>query len=312
MTPPPPDGARVVAIGGGHGLSRTLRALRLLDLAPTAVVTVADDGGSSGRLRREHGIIALGDMRMALTSLAEHEDLAEVFGHRFSRGTLGGHALGNLALLALVEAEDGDVIGGLRRAAGLLGCHGVVLPCTTEAVTLVAAVDDEEVEGQVAVGTADGTLRSVWLEPAAPAACAEAVTAIAEADVVVLGPGSLFTSIIPNLLVPGIAEAVAATPARLVHVANLTAQGGETGDMDARAHVEALLAHLGGREIEVVVHAGPAPHGSGSALDPDIEGPGVARLVGADLAEEDGEGGRRAAHDVPRLAQAIRRVLEAG
>lgn len=299
---------RVVAIGGGHGLSRTLLALRGLGLAPTAVVTVADDGGSSGRLRREHGVVALGDMRMALTSLATQDGLSSLFGHRFTGGTLGGHALGNLALLALVEQADGDVVAGVARAAELLGCHGRVLPCTTAAVTLVAALDDAQVAGQVAVMTADGPLRSVWVEPVDPPACPEAVEAIMAADAVVLGPGSLFTSIVPNLLVPGIAEAVASTPARLIHVANLNVQGGETSGMDAQAHLDVLLAHLGRQGLDVVVHDGPPPIGSGPALVPDLSGPQIRAVHRADLAERSGDD-RLAAHEPARLAEVLQPLL---
>ena len=301
---------RVVAIGGGHGLSRTLEALRLMEVDATAVVTVADDGGSSGRLRRERGIIALGDMRMGLLALAPPGPLPEVFGHRFNGGGLDGHSLGNLALVAMIEQAGGDVLAAMERAAQLLDCRGRVWPCTTDDVTLVAAIDGTEVEGQVAVATTEGRDRRVWLEPEEPQACPLAMEAIDEADLVVLGPGSLFTSIIPNLLVPGIAEALDDTDARIVYAANLTAQAGETAGMSARAHVEALLDYLPERtSIEVLCHDGPEPDGSGPALPPDVSGRGVTSVHHADLAEGDGPH-RVGAHDPVRLAAAIRRLLD--
>lgn len=301
---------RVVAIGGGHGLSRTLEALRLMEVHTTAVVTVADDGGSSGRLRRERGIIALGDMRMGLLALAPAGPLQEVFGHRFNGGGLDGHSLGNLALVAMIEQAGGDVLVAMDRAARLLDCRGRVWPCTTDDVTLVAAIDGTEVEGQVAVATTEGRDRRVWLEPAEPTACPLAMEAIDEADLVVLGPGSLFTSIIPNLLVPGIAEALDDTDARLVYAANLTAQAGETAGMSARDHVDALLDYLPERtSIEVLCHAGPGPDGSGPALQPNVAGRGVRAIHHADLAEGDGDH-RVGAHDPVRLAAAIGRLLD--
>jgi uncharacterized cofD-like protein len=300
---------RVVAVGGGHGLARTLDALVRLGVEPTAVVTVADDGGSSGRLRRQHGVMALGDMRMALETLAPDGDLADVFGHRFAVGDLAGHALGNLVLLALIEHHGGDVVAAMRRAAGVLRCRGEVLPCTTAEVTLVAEVDGAHVEGQVAIATTAGRHRDVWLEPRDPDACEEAVAAIGRADAVVLGPGSLFTSIIPNLLVPGIARAVAQAGTPVVYVANLTSQPGETGGMDLQAHVDALLGHLPGAAITVIAHAGPDPAGSGDPLRAEVAHDRVAAVHRADLALRRADGAPVAAHDPARLAAALAAVL---
>jgi uncharacterized cofD-like protein len=185
---------RIVAIGGGHGLSRVLAACRRMDVAPTAVVTVADDGGSSGRLRRDLGIIALGDLRMALLALAADSELAEVLAHRFARGHLEGHALGNLLLVALSERADGDMIEALRVAERLLSCNGSVLPSTLEPVHIAARVAGRLVEGQEAITNSPGQLEAIWLEPHDPAACDDAVAAVQAADAIVLGPGSLFTS----------------------------------------------------------------------------------------------------------------------
>jgi uncharacterized cofD-like protein len=306
MSPPPAGGAaRVVAVGGGHGLARTLQALRRLDLEPTAVVTVADDGGSSGRLRREHGVMALGDMRMALETLAGDRAWADLLGHRFGRGALSGHALGNLVLLALAERRGGDVAAAVQQAADLLACRGAVVPCTSDDVTLVAEVDGAEVQGQVAIATTAGRHGAVWLEPRDPPACPAAVAAVEAADLLVLGPGSLFTSVIPNLLVPGVAAAVAASAAPVVYVANLTWQPGETGGMDLQDHVAALLAHLPERDVEVLAHDGPRPRGSGQPLGTELDHPRVRAVHLADLATRRPDGTPVAAHDPARLAAAL-------
>lgn len=304
----------VTAIGGGHGLARTLEALLHLGVQPTAVVTVADDGGSSGRLRQEHGILALGDMRMALQTLAGSASAshgwAGLFGHRFGDGDLEGHALGNLVLLALLERHHGDVTAAVRQAARLLGCRGQVVPCTTDDVTLVARVDEVTVEGQVAIQTTPGRHHSVWLEPRHPQACDDAVRAVDEAEVLLIGPGSLYTSLIPNLLVPGIATAVARSAAPLLYVANLTCQPGETSGMTLEDHVKALLAYLpDGRPVDIVVHDGPDPLGAGPPLTAEVDIPRVARVHRADLALRRPDGTVVAAHDPKRLAQVLDGLL---
>jgi uncharacterized cofD-like protein len=303
----------VVGIGGGHGLSRALAALRQLDIAPTAIVTVADDGGSSGRLREQHGVIALGDMRRALHTLARQDDLAGLFDHRFQRGELEGHALGNLLLLGLLERCGGDVVAGLDRAAALLGCAGRVLPCTVEPVQLRARVGGRDVAGQVRVATAAEPVERVWLEPAEPEACAEAVAALVAADLVVLGPGSLFTSIIAALLVPGIAQALARTAARTVLVANLLTQQGETAEFDAKAHVDALLDHVPGLRLDaVVLHDGPPPIGPGRPLGAVLAHPATGRVLAADVAARRADGSVAGVHDPHRLAGALRPMVAPG
>lgn len=297
---------RVVAIGGGHGLSRVLLACRHLRVAPTAVVTAADDGGSSGRLRRDLGIIALGDLRMALLALARERALADVLAHRFERGDLEGHALGNLLLLALSERAGGDVLGALRHAEALLGCEGSVLPSTTVPVQLSARIAGRRVEGQANVTAHPGRLDDLWLEPHDPPACAEALQAVATADVVVLGPGSLFTSVIVNLLVPELRRAVSDSGARLVHVANVQAPLGESADLSLADHVRLLCDALGGRSLDtVIVHDGPAPAGGGPALRPAAELPGAGRVMAADLLARDRAGVVGRAHDPQRLAAAL-------
>ena len=303
-------GPRVVAVGGGHGLSRVLAAFRHLGVAPTAVVTVADDGGSSGRLRRDLGIIALGDLRMALLALARNTALAEVLAHRFARGHLEGHALGNLLLVALTEAADGDVLGALRRAEALLDCDGSVLPSTTVPVHIAAEVGGVRISGQATITASEGGVERLWLEPADPPACHEAVEAVRGADVVVLGPGSLFTSIIVNLLVADLCRAVCETDANLIHVANVTAPPGETSQLSLRDHVDLLHQTLGHRRVDVVVaHDGPAPPGPGTPLVADDDLTGVGRVMTADLLQRDAAGGTVAAHDASRLATALRHAL---
>jgi uncharacterized cofD-like protein len=288
--------AHVVAIGGGHGLSRVLAALRRHDADLSAVVTVADDGGSSGRLRRELGVLPPGDLRMALLALARNEALADVLAHRFSAGALAPHALGNLLLVALAEQAGGDFLAALERAATLLDCAGRVLPATLDPVSLRARIAGRHVEGQVSVMHAGGPVEAIWLDPPDAMACEPAVEAVAAADVLVLGPGSLFTSVIAPLLVPGLAAAVAASPARTVYVANLRTQPGETSGMDLADHVDALRRFVPGLQVDdVVVHDGPE---------------GFGRVVRADLVERRPDGSPGGGHDADRLAAALGPLLQ--
>jgi len=239
------DAARpkVVALGGGHGTAVTLRAARQYASDITGVVSVADDGGSSGRLRKALGIPAPGDLRRCLVALSEDGNpLAAAFDHRFSAeaGDLEGHALGNLLIAGLADAL-GSFTAALEEAARLLGAEGRVLPATAEAVVLKAVSDTGEVHGQVAVQNA-GRIAHVSLVPADPEVPAAALAAIAAADQIVLGPGSLFTSVLAVLAVPAIREAVNASPATVVYVCNLRT-GTETEGYDVAAHAEAVLAH---------------------------------------------------------------------
>ncbi len=235
-------GPRVVAIGGGHGTAVTLRAATRYASEVTAVVSVADDGGSSGRLRELLDVVALGDMRKCLVALANPEaPLARAFEHRFEEGELAGHALGNLILAGLLGAT-GDLVAAVDEAARLLGALGRVLPATTEPVVLKADALGGEVEGQVAVSKA-GRIRSISIVPgdAGPPACA--LEAIAHADQVVIGPGSLFTSVLAAAAVPAVAGAISASRAQRVFVCNLRPQIPETQGYDVGRHVSALGAH---------------------------------------------------------------------
>ena len=306
MTAPRRTGPhRVVAIGGGHGLSRTLAALAMLgDVETTAVVAMADDGGSSGRLRRDLGVVPPGDLRKALSSLVPDAETTRWLEHRFGAGELAGHSLGNLMIVGLHQVLGGELVDALDHLGQRLGARGRVLPSTTDAVMLVAEGDDgEEVSGQATITRTSGH-RRVRLDPAAPAASPEAVAAIADADLVLLGPGSLFTSVLPNLLVPELAKALVDAPAPLVMIANLREQPGETQGLDMPAHLDVLAAHLPERRLDVLVtHDGPPPRGPGRRLVPPSSHPHVERRVGADLL--DGTDG----HAPPALARVIADLL---
>jgi len=282
---------RVVAVGGGHGLAATLRAARRYADDITAIVAVADDGGSSGRLREAFDIPAPGDLRRCLVALADPSSVwASAFEHRFDSGELEGHALGNLIIAGLADAT-GDFIAALDEAGRLVGATGRVLPATCEPVVLKAHVGREEVEGQVAVQNS-GPIGAVSLVPADAEPPPEALAALAAADQVVIGPGSLFTSVLAALVVPALRDALAATPARKVYVCNLREQWPETAGFDTAAHVEALRAH--GVDVDVVLcHPGALPLG-------DVDVPVVERPVAT-------AGG--AAHDPERLAVALRDLV---
>ena len=255
MTSPTPA---VVALGGGHGLSATLRAARRYAGDITAIVSVADDGGSSGRLRSAVGIPAPGDLRRCLVALADDSLWADVFEHRFNAGELEGHAFGNLLIAALAD-YTGDFEAALYETGRLLGLEGRVFPATCEPVVLKAEVEGASVEGQVAVSKA-GRISGVSLIPPDPPSPKGALEAIAGADQVVIGPGSLYTSVLAVVAVPAIREALAATHAYKVYVCNLRPQEPETSGFDVAAHVAALAAH--GLQADVVLcHPGALPTG---------------------------------------------------
>ena len=281
----------MVAIGGGHGLAATLRAVRTYTERVTAIVAVADDGGSSGRLRELLHIIPPGDLRKCLIALAEPGSrLAMAFDYRFGEEELAGHALGNLILAGLMDAS-GDAVAALDEAGRLLGVHGRVLPSSTEPVVLKADAAGGEVTGQVAVNGTDRILR-VSLVPSDPPAPAAALEALAEADLIVLGPGSLFTSVLAAVVVPQIREGVNASPAEVVYLCNLRPQDTETSGYDVAGHVAALLAH--GVEIDRVVCDSTAI-AVGTSPVPVLDVP-LARPNGL-------------AHDPARLAQTLSDLL---
>jgi len=291
VSPPPtrPDGPVVVAIGGGHGLASTLRAARSYAGSITAIVSVADDGGSSGRLRAAlPGMPAPGDLRRCLSALAADGSLlGAALEHRFDQGDLEGHALGNLLIAGLADRTH-DFVAAIDEVARLVGAVGRVLPAATEPVTLRAdRVGVDAAVGQVAVQEAGGIER-LRLEPPDPAVPDEAVAAIAEADQVVIGPGSLYTSVLAAAITPALRAAIAGTDAQRVYVGNLRPQVPETTGYDLAAHVAALRDH--GVVVDHVLAHGT--HGTGSA-------PSVPTTV-TPLASDDGD-----VHDPKRLAAAL-------
>jgi len=312
------DRPRVVALGGGHGLYASLSALRLLDVDVTAVVTVADDGGSSGRIRRELGVLPPGDLRMALAALATGRigtgprqpslSWADVLQHRMGgAGALAGHPIGNLLLTGLMEMHD-DAVSALDDLAVLVGARGRVLPMSPRPLDLIAEVvsvdrDDpvhiRRIRGQSSIAATPGRVRSISVVPENPPACAEAVQALSRADVVILGPGSWFTSVIPHLLVPDLADALVRTRAGLITILNLEPQVGETDDFSPEEHLRVLTEHCPALRIAAVIA------GTDSVYDPHslrrfTDGLG-ARLVLAPVATA----GDPARHDPSRLSRAI-------
>jgi uncharacterized cofD-like protein len=298
---------RAAAIGGGHGLARSLTALVEVVDEVSAIVTVADDGGSSGRLRRELDVLPPGDLRMALAALARDRELAELVQYRFTRGDLAGHSLGNLVIVALQDLSGGDPVKGLDRLARLLAVPGHVIPCSRVPVDLHGRIATGTVTGQASLASTSAIER-VWLEPKDPPATPEAVAAIREADLIVLGPGSLYTSLLPNLLVPGIADALTQRRAPTVFVANLREQPGETQGLSLEDHLDVLDQHVPGLTIDVLlVHEGACPSGGGAPLvvDADRLASRVGRVLRHDLLEGDD------GHDPSRLAAALSEVLDA-
>ncbi len=314
-TDPDTAGTKVVALGGGHGLAASLSALRRLHTDLTGIVTVADNGGSSGRLRDELGVLPPGDLRMALAALCADDEWgrtwAGILQHRFAgEGSLSNHAVGNLLIAAIWDIL-GDHVEGLDLVGQLLGARGRVLPMAAvpldiEAdVHLTSAPDRlSVVRGQVQVAGVDGQVVSVRLDPTDPPACPEAVQAVMEADWVVIGPGSWFTSVMPTLLVPELRDALVGTTARRALVLNLGEQDGETDGLSPTDHLEVLSAHAPDLGLDVVVADTSLTDDRGSLAA--MAGELGARLVTADVATAPGSD----QHDPHRLAEAFRPMLD--
>lgn len=255
-------GPRIAAIGGGTGLPNLLRGLKNYTSNLTAIVTVADDGGSSGRLRGELGVLPPGDTRNCLVALADTETLMdEVLNYRFDQGEgLSGHSLGNLILAGLTEVT-GNLDLAIREMSKILALRGKVLPSTLQHAILCAEYEDGTIiQGESKIPVAGRSIKRVFLQPADCAALPEAILAIKEADVVVLGPGSLYTSIIPNLLVKDLAQALRDTQAPVIYICNIMTQSGETDNYTASDHLKALVRHLGSNVIDyMVVNTGMVP-----------------------------------------------------
>ena len=250
-------GVNIVAIGGGTGLSTLLTGLKHYTTNITAIVTVADDGGSSGRLREELGIIPPGDIRNCIAALADEDKIiTELFQYRFKSGqNLEGHSFGNLFLTALKEVMGGDFIKAVRAASLILRSRGTVLPSSPEPMKIIAELTDGRiVEGESKIPEAKGKIKRIYCEPENPKVQEEAVKAISNAELIIFGPGSLYTSIIPNLLVPGIVDAIKKSNSHKVYVCNIMTQPGETIGYTVSEHVSALLEHAKSHNlIDVVV-----------------------------------------------------------
>lgn len=310
---------KVVALGGGHGLAATLGALRHVTETLTAIVTVADDGGSSGRLRSEYDVLPPGDLRMALAALCDDSEWGHLWRdalqHRFpGGGPLGGHALGNLLIVSLWDLL-GDTVDGLETVGRLLGARGRVLPMAAVPLEITARVRGAQagrpqevglVRGQVAVATTPGEVLQIALEPADPPVNPDTVQAVRDADWVVLGPGSWFTSIMPHLMVPDLARALRETMANRILTLNLQLNTGETSGFSAANHLEVFAAHAPGMRLDVVL-ADP------SVIDGEVQFAQLrtvcaamgARLVVTPVSHVD-DGGR---HDTLRLAAAYRDII---
>jgi uncharacterized cofD-like protein len=297
---PVPGGPSVVAIGGGHGLAAALQAARRYAGQVTAIVSVADDGGSSGRLRRSLDVAPPGDLRKAIGALAAEGSIwPGVLEHRFDGGELHGHTVGNIMLVGLVDAL-GSISAACAEAARIVNAVGSVFPATTEAVTLRAEIGGADVDGQVAIqqSAPKGRVRDVRVVPEDAPASAGALGAIMEADQVLIGPGSLFTSLVAASVVPEIRTAIALSPARVIQIANLAAEEPETTGLDGTDHLLAVLEHqvrvdtlLYDRQAALAVNEGYVfEHG--------------VMPVGADLGAVDGP-----RHDPDRLAKALADLL---
>ena len=308
-------GPKIAVIGGGTGLSTLLRGLKRYTANLTAVVTVADDGGSSGELRRGLRVIPPGDIRNCIAALADAEPLvARLFQYRFGEDAgqgIAGHSFGNLFIVAMSEVT-GNMEEAIRETSRVLAVRGRILPSTLADITLGARLaDGSTVRGESAIPQAGSPIERVFIEPEQAQAHGEAAAALRDADLIVIGPGSLYTSVLPNLLVPGLGEALFASGAHKVYVSNVATQHGETEAFSAADHYAALRRHLGRDDIADVVLANsnlpaeplPSEWRSEPVLAPGDADYGAARLVLADLVDPD----HRYRHDSERLASAVMR-----
>ena len=305
-------GPNIVALGGGHGLSATLRALRHITRQLTAVVTVADDGGSSGRLREELGVLPPGDLRIALSALCDDTEWGltwrDAMQHRFSSdGPLDNHALGNLLIVTMWDLL-GDVVEGLDWVARLLNCKGKVLPMCADPMEiesdLVLEGKKRTVHGQAKTAKAPGKVVDVRLTPTHPRVCPETIQAIKDAEGIVLGPGSWYTSVIPHLLVPELAAALQQSSAVKVMVMNLQPHTDETEDLTLSGHIEAFRHYAPDTKIDVVI-VDP------TAIEDDDDLESAAESIGAKLIMRQVRAGSASEqHDPLRLAAALRDAFE--
>jgi uncharacterized cofD-like protein len=312
----PGKGPRIVAIGGGTGLSTLLRGLKVYSENITAVVTVTDDGGSSGTLRRELGVPPPGDIRSCLVALSQEETLlSRLFQYRFSSsGSLAGHSFGNLFLTAMT-----DIAGGFDKAvasaSSVLAVRGRVLPVTLRSVTLTATLENgKTVKGESAISRSNSRIDRLHIKPTLPPACPEVIKAIALADCIVLGPGSLYTSIISNLLVDGVGKALKSSKAPKIYVANIMTQPGETSGYTLNDHLKAIECHGGEGLFNLVLsNRGKIPQGIVKKYAKDGAWPVTAddetRKITKVICSDVFSGESYARHDSDKLARAIMRVV---
>ncbi len=302
-------GPRVVVVGGGNGLSSLLRGLKLHTTNLTAIVTVADDGGSSGELRRNMGILPPGDLRNCLTALSNDEDLmSKIFQYRFASDTgLKGHSLGNLFITALADIT-GSFESAIAESGRVLAVQGRVLPATLHDVHLMADVNVPEgvvrVSGESMIPQAHGKVNRVWLEPNNPLAYPPSIQALLSADLIVIGPGSLYTSLLPNLLVPDLAEALRASRALKFYVCNVATQPGETDGYSSGDHVKTIETHMQGRIFDLIVCNNRKDLVLPDGVEPVVLDDEVTRsypLYATDLVDDKNPW----RHDSVKLAQAI-------
>ncbi|AKK06013.1 cofD-related protein [Corynebacterium mustelae] len=311
---------KVASFGGGHGLFQTLRAVRHLSPEQiTAIVTVADDGGSSGRIRRELGQIPPGDLRMALAALAPHDAEGQmwekVLQHRYGGyGALAGHAVGNMLIAGLFEVLQSEV-AALDAVARMLRAEGRVLPLCAQPLDIeadVSGLDSDpriirQVRGQVAVASTVGNVRRVRLIPENPLPCDEAIAALQQADLITLGPGSWFSSVLPHLLVPGVVETLNSVEAMRVVVLNLDAEPGETAGFTAERHIHILKQHAKDFAADVVIADSSALPIATDRVHLERAAANIgARIAFHDLREEDSRGVFTSRHDPQKLAAALR------
>jgi uncharacterized cofD-like protein len=302
-------GPNVVAIGGGSGLAKALSAISGYAGRIHAVVTVADDGGSSGRLAPALDIPPPGDIRQCLVALTPDDSVwKRLFEYRFAGSDVEGHSLGNLIIAALADLE-GSFDGAIRQAESMLRSAGSVVPASTERVHLQAVVAGRTVEGQVAVSRARGRITELRALPTSAGAAPRAVEAILDADQIVLGPGSLYTSVMAALVVPGIVEAINESGAKLIYVCNLITQDGETLEMDGADHLDALLALTGVRPPNAILANDAAieidPPLAVVAVEEDAIATYGVDVVAADLVEEDSPW---PSHDPAKLGDELARL----
>lgn len=310
---------RVVVIGGGTGLSTLLRGVKTYTPDITAVVTVADDGGSSGRLRKEMGILPPGDIRNCIVALAEEESLmSSLFQYRFQQGEgLKGHSIGNLLIVALTDIS-GDFLTAIRQASKILKIKGKVYPSTTEKVVLLAELDNNTiVEGQSKIMRSEHPIKKVFLRPAEVSPIPEAVQALMEADQIIIGPGSLFTSIIPNLLILDIAEAIGASRAQKIYICNVMTQPGETDGYRAEDHLGKLLEHCPGLTLDIViVNNSPIPrrlreaYALEGAVAVDFDRSRLEEIGVEVIVEDVANFSNFVRHDPLKLARVLKRLTE--